>query len=96
MATFVQLSKIQKKFWGHQFAKNRREHQHDLNYPSAELKAQQAQAAVAEVHHLAVQQAADDMANSHTPIEVVRYNNAVKAQDAYRKGVTRRVKETAP
>lgn len=97
MATFIQLSKVQKKEMAHHIAKCRRMNQHDLLYPSAEVKAKQAQHREQELAALAAaQQAADAMATA-TPIEMVRYNNAVKAQDAYRKGVTiRRKVEVTP
>lgn len=93
MATFIQLSKVQKKEMAHHIAKCRRMNQHDLLYPSAEVKVKQAQHREQELAALAGAQVIDATQTS-TPINVIRYNNAVKAQNAYSKGVTRRATVT--
>lgn len=75
MTVFIQLSKHQRKDMARHEAKCRRMNKHDAQYPSAEI--QQAQAKARE----------QELANLVEPIEVVRTNNALKAQEKYKAGM---------
>lgn len=95
MPVFIQLSKHQRKDHDRMARIFRNARRHQEQFPSQQDKLDQQKALENEVAHLAAEQAHDD--DRLVPLEVVRYNNAVKAQDAYRKGVTiRRKVEVTP
>lgn len=79
MPVFVQLSKHQRKFHDHATRVARNAQRHDAQFPGQKTRAEAQKALENEVQALAQQQAKDAAATA-TPIEVVRFNNALKAQ----------------
>lgn len=70
MATFIQLSRHQRKFWEHQFAKNHRMNEHDRRNRS---KAEIEQERQAELKQLIAQQAQDKLKEAELSVQIDTY-----------------------